>query len=64
MQVALENVSAEDAAASLAKFSNITGFTMTDVDKLGSCIAGLENNSAALAIHRYSFFVMLPSLPV
>ena len=49
MQVAFEGVSAEDAAASLAKFGNITGLTMTDVDKLGSCIAGLENNSAALA---------------
>ena len=49
MQVAFEGVSAEDAAASLAKFGNITGLTMTDADKLGSCIAGLENNSAALA---------------
>ena len=49
MQVAFENVSAEDAAASIAKFSNITGLSMNDVDKLGSCIAGLENDSAALA---------------
>ena len=49
MQVAFEDVNAEDAAASLAKFGNITGLTMNDVDKLGSCIAGLENNSAALA---------------
>ena len=49
MGVALENVSAEDAAASLAKFSNITGFVIEDSDKLGSCIAGLENSSAAYA---------------
>ena len=49
MQVAFENVSAEDAAASIAKFSNITGLSIKDVDKLGSCIAGLENDSAALA---------------
>ncbi len=49
MGVALENVSAEDAAASIAKFGNITNFSMKDVDKLASCIAGLENNSAALA---------------
>ena len=49
MQVAFENVSAEDAAASIAKFSNITGLSMNDVDKLGSCIAGLENDSAACA---------------
>ena len=49
MGVAFENVSAEDAAASLAKFSNITGFVIKDSDKLGSCIAGLENNSAAYA---------------
>ena len=49
MQVAFEGVSAEDAAASIAKFGNITGLSMTDADKLGSCIAGLENNSAALA---------------
>ena len=49
MQVAFENVSAEDAAASLAKFSNITGFVIEDSDKLGSCIAGLENGSAAYA---------------
>ena len=49
MGVAFENVSAEDAAASLAKFSNITGFVIKDSDKLGSCIAGLENGSAAYA---------------
>ena len=49
MAVAFENVSAEDAAASIAKFGNITNFSMKDVDKLASCIAGLENNSAALA---------------
>ena len=49
MGVALEGVNAEDAAASLAKFGNITNFSMKDVDKLASCIAGLENNSAALA---------------
>ena len=49
MGVAFENVSAEDAAASIAKFGNITNFSMKDVDKLASCIAGLENNSAALA---------------
>ena len=49
MGVAFENVSAEDAAASIAKFSNITGLSIKDVDKLGSCIAGLENDSAALA---------------
>ena len=49
MQVAFENVSAEDAAASIAKFSNITGLSIKDADKLGSCIAGLENDSAALA---------------
>ena len=49
MGVAFDNVNAEDAAASLAKFSNITGFVIKDSDKLGSCIAGLENNSAAYA---------------
>ena len=49
MGVAFENVSAEDAAASLAKFSNITGFVIEDSGKLGSCIAGLENSSAAYA---------------
>ena len=49
MHVAFENVNAEDAAASIAKFGNITNFSMKDVDKLASCIAGLENNSAALA---------------
>ena len=49
MHVAFENVSAEDAAASIAKFGNITNLSMKDADKLASCIAGLENNSAALA---------------
>ena len=49
MQVAFEDVNAEEAAASIAKFSNITGLSIKDADKLGSCIAGLENDSAALA---------------
>ena len=49
MQVAFEDVNAEDAAASIAKFSNITNLSMNDVAKLGSCIAGLENDSEALA---------------
>ena len=49
MGVAFENVNAEDAAASLAKFSNITGFVIEDSGKLGSCIAALENGSAAYA---------------
>ena len=49
MGVAFENVNAEDAAASLAKFSNITGFVIEDSGKLGSCIAALENSSAAYA---------------
>ena len=49
MQVAFEDVNAEEAAASIAKFGNITGLSMNDVAKLGSCIAGLENDSEALA---------------
>ena len=49
MQVAFEGVSAEDAAASIAKFGNVTGLSMDKANNLGSCIAGLENNSAALA---------------
>ena len=49
MQVAFEGVSAEDAAASIAKFGNVTGLSMDKATNLGSCIAGLENNSAALA---------------
>ena len=49
MQVAFEDVNAEEAAASIAKFGNITNLSMKDVAKLGSCIAGLENDSEALA---------------
>ena len=49
MQVAFEDVNAEEAAASIAKFGNITNLSMNDVAKLGSCIAGLENDSEALA---------------
>ena len=49
MQVAFEGVSAEDAAASLAKFGSITGLSMQDASKLGSCLGALENNSKAMA---------------
>ena len=49
MQVAFEGVSAEDAAASLAKFGSITGLSMKDASKLGSCLGALENNSKAMA---------------
>ena len=40
------NLSAEEAATSLARFSNITGTAFSDVDKLGSAIVGLGNNFA------------------
>ena len=40
------NVSAQDAATSLAKFMNITGDSTQDVDKLGSAIVDLGNNFA------------------
>lgn len=40
------NVNAQDAATSLAKFMNITGDSLDDVDKLGSAIVDLGNNFA------------------
>ena len=40
------NVSAQDAATSLAKFMNITGDSLDDVDRLGSAIVDLGNNFA------------------
>lgn len=40
------NLSAEEAATSLARFSNITGTSFADVDKLGSALVGLGNNFA------------------
>ena len=40
------NLTAEDAATSLARFMNITGESYTDTDKLGSAIVDLGNNFA------------------
>lgn len=40
------NLAATDAATALARFMNIMGTTATDVDKLGSTIVDLGNNSA------------------
>lgn len=49
MQVAFEGVSAEEAAGSIAKFGSITGLSMKDASKLGSCLGALENSSQAMA---------------
>lgn len=40
------NLSAEEAASSLAKFANITGTAAADYSRLGSVIVGLGNNFA------------------
>lgn len=40
------NISAEEAASSLAKFANITNMSAKDYDKLGSAIVDLGNNFA------------------
>jgi TP901 family phage tail tape measure protein len=40
------NLSAEEAASSLAKFMNITGESQQDVDRIGSSIVALGNNFA------------------
>jgi TP901 family phage tail tape measure protein len=40
------NLSAEEAATSLARFSNIMGTSQGDVDRLGAALVGLGNNYA------------------
>jgi len=40
------NLSADEAATSLARFANITGTSLSDVDKLGSTLVGLGNSFA------------------
>lgn len=40
------NLTADDAASSLAKLSNITGTAATDYSRLGSVVVGLGNNFA------------------
>ena len=40
------NLSAEEAATSLARFSNIMGTSQDDVDRLGATLVGLGNNFA------------------
>ena len=40
------NMSAEEAATSLARFMNVMGTSQGDVDKLGSAVVGLGNNFA------------------
>ena len=40
------NLSAEEAATSLARFANVMGTSQDDVDRLGSALVGLGNNFA------------------
>lgn len=40
------NVSADEAASSLAKFANVTGMTADNYERLGSVVVGLGNNFA------------------
>jgi TP901 family phage tail tape measure protein len=40
------NLSSEEAASSIARFANVTGMSLKDVDKLGSAIVDLGNNYA------------------
>jgi len=44
---ATTNMSAEEAATSLARFANVVGVSSNDFDKLGSVIVDLGNNMAA-----------------
>lgn len=40
------NLTAEEAASSIAKFANVTGMSLKDVDKLGAAVVDLGNNYA------------------
>ncbi len=44
------DLTAESAASMLAKYANITGMDLTNIDRLGSTIVDLGNNSAATEV--------------
>lgn len=62
LAVAADGLNAEQAAEQIARFANVTGMSLNDVDKLADVIAHLGNNFATTELHILTFGQRLATL--